>query len=131
MEYFDQLVNINRIITGEKNNIRIEKTDKICQILDNFYSNDFNLEEFIKLCIILFNMQIFYDGNSRTIVTYLISVLDRFGYNIDINNATADLIKLKGLFPVMYDLNEQLSDNEILKIKKYIKVKKLIKEEIK
>lgn len=131
MEYFDQLVNINRIIIGEKNNIRIEKTDKICQILDNFYSNDFNLEEFIKLCIILFNMQIFYDGNSRTIVTYLISVLDRFGYNIDINNATADLIKLKGLFPVMYDLNEQLSDNEILKIKKYIKVKKLIKEEIK
>ena len=65
-------------------------------------------------------MQIFYDGNSRTILEYLTTVIDRYGYSIDTLKATEGLIKLKGLFPVMYDINEKLDESEIDKIKKFI-----------
>lgn len=65
-------------------------------------------------------MQIFYDGNSRTILAYLTKVIDKYGYYIDADNATEGLIKLKGLFPVMYDLNEELDETEVLKLKQFI-----------
>lgn len=124
MDYFNELFEINRIITNDDNNVRIENLEEVYQLLDTFNRSPFNLDEFIKLCILLFNMQIFYDGNSRTILAYLIKVIDKNGYAIDIEAATKGLIKLKGLFPAMYDLNEELDYHEIEKIKENISKKK-------
>lgn len=123
MKYFNELLAINKKYIGEVANIRINNLEDVYQKLNKFYSKEFNLDEFIKLCIILFNMQIFYDGNSRTILEYFTNVIDNYGYSIDIAKATEGLIKLKGLFPVMYDINEELEDSEINKIKKYITIK--------
>ena len=125
MDYFNELFEINRIITNDDNNVRIENLEEVYQLLDTFNKKAFNLDEFIKLCILLFNMQIFYDGNSRTILAYLVKVIDKNGYAIDIEAATKGLIKLKGLFPSMYDLNEELDYHEIEKIKENISKKKV------
>ena len=120
MDYFNELLEINRIITNDDNNVRIENLEEVYQLLDTFNRRPFNLDEFIKLCILLFNMQIFYDGNSRTIFTYLIRKLDEYGYNINVNNAKEELIELRRLFPTIYDLNEEINDKTILRIKKYV-----------
>jgi len=122
MNYFNEILEINKKIILEEDNIRLDKNEisEVCNKLDTFYSRQFNLDEFIKLCIVLFNMQIFYDGNSRTILAYLTKVIDKYGYYIDADNATEGLIKLKGLFPVMYDLNEELDETEVLKLKQFI-----------
>ena len=120
MEYFKELIEINSRFIKEDNNIRIENLQEVYSTLDNFYSREFNLDEFIKLCIKLFNMQIFYDGNSRTILTYLVKVIDKYGYKFDIDKATIGITALKAIFPVMYDLNEEIDNNDILKLKKYI-----------
>lgn len=120
MDYFNELLEINRIITNDDNNVRLENLEGVYQLLDTFNRSPFNLDEFIKLCILLFNMQIFYDGNSRTIFTYLIRKLDEYGYNINVNNAKEELIELRRLFPTIYDLNEEINDKTILRIKKYV-----------
>lgn len=120
MNYFNELLEINKIITNDDNNVRIENLEEVYQLLDTFNRRPFNLDEFIKLCILLFNMQIFYDGNSRTIFTYLIRKLDEYGYNINVNNAKEELIELRRLFPTIYDLNEEINDKTILRIKKYV-----------
>ena len=120
MQYFSELLEINKKIIPGNDNIRILDLEDVYSKLNDFYSKEFDLDEFIKLCIILFNMQIFYDGNSRTILTYLANVIDKHGYYIDTDKATEGLIKLKGLFPVMYDLNEDLDGNEIFIIKQFI-----------
>lgn len=120
MQYFSELLEINKKIIPGNDNIRILDLEDVYSKLNDFYSKEFDLDEFIKLCIILFNMQIFYDGNSRTILTYLANVIDKYGYYIDTDKATEGLIKLKGLFPVMYDLNEDLDGNEIFIIKQFI-----------
>ncbi len=120
MEYFNELLEINRIITNDDNNVRLDNLEEVYKLLDNFNERPFDLDEFIKLCILLFNMQIFYDGNSRTILAYLVKVIEKNGYTMNIEAATKGLIKLKGLFPAMYDLNEELDNNEILRIKNYI-----------
>lgn len=125
MNYFNELLEINRIITNDDNNVRIENLEEVYKLLDTFNKKPFNLDEFIKLCILLFNMQIFYDGNSRTILAYLVKLIDKNGYAIDIEAATKGLIKLKGLFPAMYDLNEELDYHEIEKIKENISKKKV------
>ena len=125
MNYFNEILEINKKIISEEDNIRIDKDEinEVCNKLNTFYSRDFDLDEFIKLCIILFNMQIFYDGNSRTILTYLIKVIDRYGYYIDIDKAKDNLIELRRLFPTMYDLNEELNENMIFKMKQFIDMK--------
>lgn len=120
MNYFNELLEINKIITNDDNNVRIENLEEVYQLLDTFNRRPFDLDEFIKLCILLFNMQIFYDGNSRTIFTYLIRKLDEYGYNINVNNAKEELIELRRLFPTIYDLNEEINDKTILRIKKYV-----------
>lgn len=120
MNYFNELLEINKIITNDDINVRIENLEEVYQLLDTFNRRPFNLDEFIKLCILLFNMQIFYDGNSRTIFTYLIRKLDEYGYNINVNNAKEELIELRRLFPTIYDLNEEINDKTILRIKKYV-----------
>lgn len=120
MNYFNELLEINKIITNDDDNVRLENLEGVYQLLDNFNERPFNLDEFIKLCILLFNMQIFYDGNSRTIFTYLIRKLDEYGYNINVNNAKEELIELRRLFPTIYDLNEEINDKTILRIKKYV-----------
>lgn len=129
MTYFNELTQINEFFTQEENNIRLdeEKIQIVCNKLNTFYSSKFDLDEFIKLCILLFNMQIFYDGNSRTIIAYITKTLNDNGYCIDIQKATEGLILLKGFFPVMYDLDEELDEKDIHGIKKYI-VKKKVKE---
>ena len=113
MNYFNELLEINKIITNDDDNVRLENLEEVNKLLDTFYSRDFDLDEFIKLCILLFNMQIFYDGNSRTILAYLVKVIEKNGYTMNIEAATKGLIKLKGLFPAMYDLNEELDNNEL------------------
>lgn len=125
MNYFNELLEINKIITNDDNNVRLDNLEEVYQLLDNFNERPFNLDEFIKLCILLFNMQIFYDGNSRTILTYLVKVIEKNGYTMNIETATKGLIKLKGLFPVMYDLTEELDYQEIKKIKENITKKKV------
>ena len=92
MTYFNELIQINKIFIKEENNVRLdeEEIQKVCNKLNTFYSSAFNLDEFIKLCIVLFNMQIFYDGNSRTIITYITKILDDNGYCIDIEKAELD-----------------------------------------
>ena len=120
MNYFNELLEINKIITNDDDNVRLENLEGVYQLLDTFNRRPFNLDEFIKLCILLFNMQIFYDGNSRTIFTYLIRKLDEYGYNINVNNAKEELIELRRLFPTIYDLNEEINDKTILRIKKYV-----------
>ncbi len=120
MNYFNELLEINKIITNDDNNVRLETLEGVYQLLDTFNRRPFDLDEFIKLCILLFNMQIFYDGNSRTIFTYLIRKLDEYGYNINVNNAKEELIELRRLFPTIYDLNEEINDKTILRIKKYV-----------
>lgn len=129
MTYFDELIQINNFFMQEENNIRLyeEEIQIVCNKLNAFYSSEFNLDEFIKLCIILFNMQIFYDGNSRTIITYIAKILNDNGYCIDVQKATEELILLKGFFPVMYDLDEELDEKDINNIKKNI-IKKKVKE---
>ena len=124
MQHFNELLKINKEIIFEEDNVRTEKLDEVYQMLDNFYSKEFDLDEFIKLCIILFNMQLFYDGNSRTIITYFIKVINNQEYKFDYAKATDGLIKLKQLFPIMYDLNEELDDYDIFKLKQYIHLKK-------
>lgn len=125
MNYFNEILEINKKIIPEEDNIRINKEEinELCNKLNNFYSRDFNLDEFIKLCIILFNMQIFYDGNSRTILTYLVKVIDKYGYYIDIDMIKNNLTQLRSLFPTMYDLNEELNENMIFRIKQFIYTK--------
>lgn len=123
MQYFNELLEINKKIISRNDNIRILDLEDVYSKLNEFYSKEFDLDKFIKLCIILFNMQIFYDGNSRTILTYLANVIDKYGYYIDTDKATEGLIKLKGLFPVMYDLKEELDDIELSKIKQFIYIK--------
>ena len=123
MQYFNELLDINKKYIKDDDNIRITDLEEVYFKLDEFYSKDFNIDEFIRLCIQLFNMQIFFDGNSRTILTYLIKVMNDNGYSFDIDRATNGLIKLKGLFPVMYDLDEDIDDSDILKIKQFIKAK--------
>lgn len=129
MTYFNELTQINEFFTQEENNIRLdeEEIQIVCNKLNTFYSSKFDLDEFIKLCILLFNMQIFYDGNSRTIIAYITKRLNDNGYCIDIPKATEGLILLKGFFPVMYDLDEELDEKDIHGIKKYI-IKKKVKE---
>ena len=126
MKYFDEILKINQNImkTNDNHNIRITNLNEVFKQLNDFYHQEFDIDEFIKLCIRLFNMQIFYDGNSRTMLNYLKIVLNRNGYDIDIKKATSGLIRLKAFFPVMYDLNEEISDNEIFKIKQFTKEKK-------
>ncbi len=51
---------------------------------------------------------------------YLIRKLDEYGYNINVNNAKEELIELRRLFPTIYDLNEEINDKTILRIKKYV-----------
>ena len=123
MQYFNELLEINNKIISRNDNIRILDLEDVYSKLNEFYCKEFDLDKFIKLCIILFNMQIFYDGNSRTILTYLANVINKYGYYIDTDKATEGLIKLKGLFPVMYDLKEELDDIELSKIKQFIYIK--------
>ncbi len=125
MKYFNELLLINQKFIKEDNNIRIDnfELEEVYKKLDDFYKKEFNLEDFIKLCVILFNMQIFYDGNARTFFSYLTKIIGEHGYFIDIDKATEGLIKLKGFFPVMYDLNEELDDNEIVRITQFISKK--------
>lgn len=125
MNYFNEILEINKKIIPEENNIRINKEEinEVCNKLNNFHSRDFNLDEFIKLCIVLFNMQIFYDGNSRTILTYLTKVIDKYGYYIDIDMIKNNLTQLRRLFPTMYDLNEELNENMVFRIKQFINIK--------
>ena len=75
MNYFKELLIINKKYFPNGNNIRITNLEDVYLKLDEFYSKEFDLDKFIKLCIVLFNMQIFYDGNSRTIFEYLTIVL--------------------------------------------------------
>ena len=125
MNYFNELLEINKIITNDDDNVRLENLEGVYQLLDTFNRSPFNLDEFIKLCILLFNMQIFYDGNSRTVLAYLVKKIDKNGYTMDIETATKGLIKLKGLFPLMYDLTEELDYHEIEKIRANISKKKV------
>ncbi len=55
MDYFNELLEINRIITNDDNNVRIENLEGVYQLLDTFNRRPFDLDEFIKLCILLFN----------------------------------------------------------------------------
>ena len=123
MKNFNELLEINKKYFPDADNVRIDNLDEVYSKLDEFYSKEFNLDDFIKLCIQLFNMQIFFDGNSRTILTYLNMVIENNGYSFDIDKATNGLIKLKGLFPVMYDLSDELDYKDIEKIKKFIYIK--------
>ena len=122
MKYFEEILEINKEYFKE-DNIRINDLTEVYKLLNVFYSNEFDLDEFLKLCTILFNMQIFFDGNSRTIIKYMIKKLDQNGYTFDLENATKNLIALKALFPTMYDLHEQLDLDELHIIKKYIGIK--------
>ena len=70
MKYFEELLNMNKELYPN-DNIRIKDLTEVYNMLDTFYSKPFNLDEFIKLCIKFFNMQIFYDGNLRTMLKYL------------------------------------------------------------
>ena len=120
MEYFKELIEINSRFIKEDNNIRIENLQEVYSTLDNFYSREFNLDEFIKLCIKLFNMQIFYDGNSRTVFTYFIEVLNKYNYQVDVNKIANEITELRNFFPIIYNLNETINDNMIFRIKKNI-----------
>ena len=55
MNYFNELLEINKIITNDDNNVRIENLEEVYQLLDTFNRRPFDLDEFIKLCILLFN----------------------------------------------------------------------------
>ena len=120
MEYFKELIEINSRFIKEDNNIRIENLQEAYSTLDNFYSREFDLDEFIKLCIKLFNMQIFYDGNSRTVFTYFIAVLNKYNYQVDVNKIANEITELRNFFPIIYNLNETINDNMIFRIKKNI-----------
>ena len=51
-------------------------------------------------------------------------VLSKEGYQLLLantdNNAKEELIELRRLFPTIYDLNEEINDKTILRIKKYV-----------
>ena len=128
MKYFEELLNMNKEIYPN-DNIRIKDLTEVYNMLDTFYSKPFNLEEFIKLCIKFFNMQIFHDGNFRTILKYLYVIIDRNNYNMDIDKMIQEHQELRDIFPVMYDLNDEISDAEVHRITKYISKKESNKEE--
>lgn len=122
MKYFEEILEINKEYFKE-DNIRITDLTQVYKLLDTFYSKEFDLDEFLNLCIILFNMQIFYDGNSRTITNYMIKKLEENGYIFELENATKGIIAMRAIFPVMYDLNGPLNRYDIDKLKKHIKIK--------
>ena len=127
MKYFEEILAINKKYFPE-DNIRIDDLTKVYKLLETFYSKEFDLDEFLKLCTILFNMQIFFDGNSRTIINYMTQKLEENGYIYDLENATKNIIALKAIFPTMYDLNEPLDEAELENFKKYISVKTGVKK---
>ncbi len=122
MKHFEEILEIYKKYFPNVD-IRIKDLTEIYKLLDTFYSKDFDLDEFLKLCTILFNMQIFFDGNSRTIISYMNKKLEENGYTFDQENATKGIIALKAIFPIMYDLDEQLNEHELNKLKKYIDIK--------
>ena len=123
MNYFNELLDINKKIMNDEDVVRITDLSDIYRLLDDFYSKNFNLDSFIKLCIKLFNIQIFYDGNTRTILAYIAKVIDKYGYSFDYERATEGLVILNGLFPVLYDLDEEINEKEVNKIKQFIDLK--------
>ena len=128
MKYFEEILAINKKYFPE-DNIRIDDLTKVYKLLETFYSKEFDLDEFLKLCTILFNMQIFFDGNSRTIINYMTQKLEENGYIYELENATKNIIALKAIFPTMYDLNEPLDEADLEKLKKNIYPKERKEEE--
>ncbi len=122
MEYFNELLNINKKIIETENNVILENLKRMYPRLEDFYNQDFNLEDFIKLCIRLFNAQIFKDGNSRTIYTYLSQGVEKNGYYIDFEKVKANFSNLRTFFPILYNLDEEITVNMVNRIKKYIHV---------
>ena len=122
MKYFEEIVEIYKKYFPNVD-IRIKDLTEVYKLLDTFYNKDFDLDEFLKLCTILFNMQIFYDGNSRTITSYMIKKLEENGYTFALEEAANEITELRVIFPTMYDLKEPLNSSNLNRLKKYIGIK--------
>lgn len=122
MDYFLDICKINESYNRHVPKIRIEDKDLLREIyskLNKFYSKDFNLDNFLKLCIYLFNCQIFYDGNSRTIFEYMWDVLYRNGYDILYDDIVNNYKILRKFFPAIIDLDD-IDDDDLNQVKKYV-----------
>ncbi len=114
------LSNINRKYNPTSNCFRIGDFNYINNLLDQFFEHKFDINEFLNICTLLFNTQIFTDGNSRTIFDYMKIILSENGYRIDIDKIKKDYAHARVYFPIMYDLNEKINEESIIKMKEYI-----------
>lgn len=125
------LLQINKKYNQTSRHIRMGNFKNINNIMNEFYENGFVLEKFLNLCTYLFNLQIFTDGNSRTIFEYMKNILYQNNYDVDFASIQKEYPILRTYFPIMYDLNEKLDQLELLKMEKHIhirQIKKLIKK---
>lgn len=110
---YNKIVPSMRKITLEEENEAIAKIDE--------YTNDQTIDNLIRLCIYLINMQIYTDGNSRTIFEFLNIELKKWKYKIDIDLVRLNYKYLRNFFPTVFLFeNEEISVDDIDRIKRYI-----------
>lgn len=121
--FFDLLVYIHKTLDIETTGIRsMEKDIYLYDILiKNFFIeiNDENnidviIEKILNLCGFLWLMQPFYDGNTRTLIIFMNSILKEFNYKINLNYPFGQII------PLFYEENERCNHNDIERAKKMI-----------
>lgn len=130
LSYFNILVNIhNNIFKDSPFGIRpwIKEFDEVNSLIKKLVEHDnINLDEFVEEIIrcaaIIFLYQPFYDGNYRTVLGLIQFLLERYGYEVCIDNLYNDYFNGVRIIPTIYDREDKICvDSYRVKLLKHVK----------
>ena len=122
--YFDKLVYIHNTTCKDITLAIIRSSEleikQYNDILKNFFEEvlnnedlDFILDKLLNLCGYLWMSQPFYDGNTRTIISFMKFILKKINYDIDFNDNSIEI-------PLFYEEKDKCNEQQMLKLKKIL-----------
>jgi len=124
MDYFSELVSINKIVCGEESGVRknYDFQNDINTLVDKILNNNDNdiVYRCLNIASIIKLLQPFYDGNNRTALIYFGNLLEKNGYDFDYDSALYDMSKHKLTIPVIYNEDDKIGIKSVEVFDNYI-----------
>lgn len=123
MNYFKLLCDINSKYDHETPRIRYsqDRLEAIIDRLNRLDDEEFNLDKFLNLCVCIYNMQIFYDSNTRTMYDFIDIFLKKYNIIIDREKIIEKLNVYRAYFPPTYSMDDEVSQKKLDEMKEYFK----------